>query len=185
MLYIKLFLNFLMIGALSFGGGYGTLSLIEEVAVEKWGWITPEQLYDVITLSEITPGPIALNAASFTGYNVGGLLGSVAATIGCVFPSCVVMALLTYVYSKFGKTDAVSNVIGTIKPAVCSLVFAAFITVFLPVCFGITSVLSFGSASINIVALLIFAVGIIVLQTKKVSPIVLILASGALGAVLL
>ena len=67
MLYIELFLNFIMIGALSFGGGYGTLSLIEEIAIDKMGWITHEQLYDVITISEITPGPIALNAASFTG----------------------------------------------------------------------------------------------------------------------
>lgn len=185
MLYIELFLNFIMIGALSFGGGYGTLSLIEEIAIEKMEWITHEQLYDVITISEITPGPIALNAASFTGYTAGGFLGSLIATLGCTLPSCVIMGILTYVYTKYRKTGAVSSVIGTVKPAVCSLVFAAFCTVFLPVCFGVKSVTMLENAEINVVTLLIFVCAFVLCRTRKLSPILIIFACGAVGAVLL
>lgn len=184
MLYLELFLNFMLIGALSFGGGYGTLTLIEEVAVERCGWITHEQLYDLITLSEVTPGPIALNAASFTGHTAGGFLGSVAATVGCVLPSCAFMALLTYIYTKYKKNGAVVSVVDSVKSSVCSLVFAAFMTVFLPVCFGVTSLAEFSGGRVDAAALLIFAGALVLCRTKRISPVFIILLSGICGAVL-
>lgn len=184
MLYLELFLNFMLIGAMSFGGGYGTLSLIENIAVEKCGWITHVQLYDLITLSEVTPGPIALNAASFTGYTVGGFIGSVVATVGCVLPSCVFMSLITYIYTKYRKNGAVVSVVDSVKPAVCSLVFAAFLTVFLPVCFGVASPAELISGKVNAAALLIFSCAIVLCRTKRVSTVFVILLSGLGGAVL-
>ena len=95
------------------------------------------------------------------------------------------MGILTYVYTKYIKREAVSAVIGTVKPAVCSLVFAAFCTVFLPVCFGVKSVTMLGGAEINVVTLLIFVCAFVLCRTRKVSPILIIFACGAVGAVLL
>ncbi len=185
MIYLRLFFNFLLIGALSFGGGYGTLSLIEDIAVGKYGWISPEQLYDVVTLSEITPGPIALNAASFTGYVSGGVLGAVLSTLGCIAVPCAFMAVLTYIYTKYRSADGVAHVMAVIKSAVCSLVFAAFLTLFLPNVLGITSILDLASAHVDIAAGGIFASAFLLCRTKKVSPIVLILLCGVFGGIFL
>ncbi len=185
MIYVQLFLNFLLIGALSFGGGYGTLSLIEDIAVDKFGWISPEQLYDVVTLSEITPGPIALNAASFTGYTAGGVLGAVLSTLGCIVVPCAFMAVLTYVYTKYKSADGVAHVMAVIKAAVCSLVFAAFLTLFLPNVLGVASVTELGDMKVSIAALVIFGLAFVLNRTKKLSPIVIILLCGVFGGIFL
>ncbi len=185
MIYLQLFFNFLLIGALSFGGGYGTLSLIEDLAVHKYGWISPEQLYDVVTLSEITPGPIALNAASFTGYTAGGVLGAVLSTLGCIAVPCAFMAVLTYVYKKYRSADGVAHVMAVIKAAVCSLVFAAFLTLFLPNVLGIASVADIGAVKVNFAAAVIFAGAFVLNRLKKLSPIVIILLCGVFGGIFL
>ena len=174
----------MLIGALSFGGGYGTLALIDEVAVEKFAWISENELHDVIILSEVTPGPIALNAATFTGYKAGGFLGALAATVGCVIPSCVLMAALTYVFVKYKNTGALGTVMGSIKPAVCSLVFSAFLTVFLPTVLSVHSLGEILSSQINVAALLIFVGAFVLCETKKLSPILIILGCGLCGVLL-
>ena len=98
MLYFELFLQFFLIGALSFGGGYASLPLIQKTVVEQQGWLTFTEFADVLTLSEVTPGPIALNAASFAGYRTAGFAGSIAATLGCTAPSCIIVSILAVLY---------------------------------------------------------------------------------------
>lgn len=185
MLLLTLFLEFCKIGALSFGGGYAVLPLIEETAVLRYGWISYQTLTDLITLSEITPGPIAVNAASFTGYTVGGLAGAVCATLGCIFPSCLIMAALAVLYTRFRKSTGFDTVMSSIRPAVCALIFSAFLTVAMLTFFGISSFSEIGSTQVNAPALLLFAGSFALCLTRKVPPMVVILLSGILGVFLL
>ena len=87
MIYLRLFMSFLQIGLFSFGGGYAALPLIQEQIVELHGWLSQSEFTDLITISQMTPGPIAVNAATFVGIRVAGIPGAVAATLGCIFPS--------------------------------------------------------------------------------------------------
>lgn len=183
--FLLLFLEFCKIGALSFGGGYAVLPLIEETAVERHGWISYETLADLITLSEITPGPIAVNAASFTGYTVGGWIGALCATLGCVMPSCGIMAVLAVLYRKYRGSRGFDAVLSSVRPAVCALIFSAFLTVALLTFFGIHELNEIGGTPVNLPALLLFFGSLGLCLTRKVPPMAVILLSGLLGMLLL
>ena len=94
MIYFQLFLSFLQIGAFSFGGGYAAMPLIQNQVVTLHGWLNPAEFTDLVTISQMTPGPIAINAATFVGTRIAGTPGALAATIGCVLPSCILVTLL-------------------------------------------------------------------------------------------
>ena len=122
MLYLALFFQFFLIGALSFGGGYASLPLIQNTVVEKQGWLTSAEFADILTLSEITPGPIALNAASFAGFRTAGITGSIAATLGCAAPSCILVSVLAVLYMKYRNGALFSNILAAVRPAVCAMI---------------------------------------------------------------
>ena len=103
MIYLRLFMSFLQIGLFSFGGGYAALPLIQEQIVELHGWLSQSEFTDLITISQMTPGPIAVNAATFVGIRVAGIPGAVTATLGCIFPSCVIVSILAFLYLKYKK----------------------------------------------------------------------------------
>ena len=98
-LYLQLFISFLQIGALSFGGGYAAMPLIQQQVVTLHGWLSLSEFTDLITISQMTPGPIAINSATFVGTRVGGFWGALCATTGCVLPSCLLVSLLAWAYS--------------------------------------------------------------------------------------
>ncbi|MBQ3707186.1 MAG: chromate transporter [Clostridia bacterium] len=177
MILADLFFEFLLIGALSFGGGYGTLAMIENAAVSTRGWLTAAQFYDLTAFAEVTPGPIALNAASFAGYTAAGIPGAVAATVGCVLPAFVTVTLLALLWVKYASHPVFSGILGSIRPAVCALVFAAFWSVF--------SESVFGAGMVSIASLLLFGGCFLLSRTGKVPPAIVILIAGAAGAVLL
>ena len=101
MIYLQLFFSFLQIGAFSFGGGYAAMPLIQEQVVSQHGWLTLDAFTDLVTISQMTPGPIAINAATFVGTQVAGPIGSIVATLGCVLPSCIIVTLLAFIYMKY------------------------------------------------------------------------------------
>ena len=111
MIYLRLFMSFLQIGLFSFGGGYAALPLIQEQLVELHGWLSQSEFTDLITISQMTPGPIAVNAATFVGIRVAGIPGAVTATLGCIFPSCVIVSILAFLYLKYKnlRKDYVTN----------------------------------------------------------------------------
>jgi len=184
MLYLELFLQFFMIGALSFGGGYASLPLIQSAVVERKGWLTAAEFADVLTLSEVTPGPIALNAASFAGFRTSGLAGSIAATLGCAAPSCILVSVLAILYVKYRKGNVFSKVLTSIRPAVCAMIVSSFAAVAALALFG-TSVLSEVALSmLNTVSLLLFAGALLLLFTKKIPPAAVIVLSGICGVLL-
>ncbi|HCS10223.1 MAG TPA: chromate transporter, partial [Clostridiales bacterium] len=101
MIYLEIFLSFFQIGLFSFGGGYAALPLIEAQVLEIHNWLTVEEFADLLTISQMTPGPIAINASTFVGTKIAGLPGAVIATIGCVTPSCIIVLILSYYYFKY------------------------------------------------------------------------------------
>ena len=100
MIYLELFWSFLQIGAFSFGGGYAALKLIQHQAVEAHAWMGMAEFTDLITISQMTPGPIAVNSASFIGMRMAGLGGALVATFGCILPSCIITLTLAWLYYK-------------------------------------------------------------------------------------
>ena len=128
MILLELFLIFLKIGAFTFGGGYAMIAMIQAEA-ENNGWLTQEQLVDFVALSESTPGPLAVNMATFVGLKTGGIFGAVTATLGIVLPSFIVILIIAKFYEKYRKSKAVGGVMLGLKPAVVGMIGAAFISV--------------------------------------------------------
>lgn len=187
MIYLNLFLTFLKIGAVSFGGGYGMISLIREDCLAN-GWLTESELLDFIAVAESTPGPIAVNMATFVGSSQGGILGALLATLGVILPSFVIILIIAALLTRLLNYAGVRAVIGGIKPAVVALILGTAATMLLSVVLGIKAV---GDApTIDISAAVIFvtvaaiAFGYSKWKKKAISPIVLIVISGALGVIL-
>ena len=120
-----LFLTFAKIGAFTFGGGYAMLSLLESECVEKKGWITSEEFSDVVVIAESTPGPIAINCATYTGYRQAGFKGAVAATLGMVMPSFLIILLISLFFEDLFVFPVVENIFKGIRVAVALLVIRA------------------------------------------------------------
>ena len=184
MLYFELFLQFFLIGALSFGGGYASLPLIQKTVVEQQGWLTFTEFADVLTLSEVTPGPIALNAASFAGYRTAGFAGSIAATLGCTAPSCIIVSILAVLYMKYRQGDLFSNLLTAIRPAVCAMIFSSFAAVASLALFGTSVFSEIALSALNTVSLLLFAGALLLMGTKTVPPAAVIVLSGICGVLL-
>ncbi|MBR2370546.1 MAG: chromate transporter [Clostridia bacterium] len=187
MIYLDLFLTFLQIGAVSFGGGYGMISLIRE-KVLMFGWLSEEELLNMIAVSESTPGPLAVNMATFIGATQGGLLGSLIATLGVVLPSFIIILIIATLIHNFLKYKGVQAFLGGIRPCVVGLILATAGTMLLSVLFAFKQVGD--SFSFDIRGAVIFAAIACVsvvgkkLLKKAPSPIILILISAYLGMVL-
>ena len=179
MILLQLFWNFLVIGAVSFGGGYGMISLVRETVLGH-GWLTESEFLSFIAVSESTPGPLAVNMATFIGASQAGLAGSFAATVGVVLPSFLIILLVARFYAAFRSSAIVSGAMGGLRPAVIGMIGAAVVsvgqTVFLPE--GLAAVTAYPL----VCSLAIFAL-MAVLTHKKLHPIVIILLSALLGIV--
>ena len=186
MIYLKLFLTFLKIGAVSFGGGYGMISLIRDDCLSN-AWLTEAELLNFIAVAESTPGPIAVNMATFVGSSQGGILGALLATLGVILPSFVIILLIASVFTRLLKYAGVKATLGGIRPAIIALILGTAATMLLSLVFGIKSTGSefapdFRSAMI-LVAIFLISFGYSKWKKKRFSPILLILISGVLGIV--
>ena len=126
----KVFSTFFKIGAFTFGGGYAMIPLIQNEAVEKNKWITDDDILEIIAIAESTPGPIAINSATFVGYRAAGILGSVCATMGVVLPSFVIILLLSFVLRQFQELQAVRYAFAGIRAGVLALLMKALWTMY-------------------------------------------------------
>ena len=118
----QLFLTFFKIGAFTFGGGYAMLPLIQAEVIETYGWLTLDEFLEVIAIAEMTPGPVAINTATFVGYRTAGFFGSAAATLGVVLPSFLIILLIARLFTGLTKTTWMKGVFTGIKPAVIGLI---------------------------------------------------------------
>ena len=184
-IYLELFLSFFKIGLFTFGGGYAMISLVMETCVTK-NWLSEGEILNFIAICESTPGPIAINMATFVGSSQGGILGSICATFGVVLPTFIIISIIAVVLHNLMKIKAVNAFIDGIKPVIVGLICATFIKLLLSTIFSIgeieNSVFNF-----NYQGLIIFGIVLIAsiaykkIVKKAISPILLILLSGILG----
>ena len=189
MIYLELFLTFFMIGAVTFGGGYAMLPMIQEQVALRWGdIISSEALVDFVAVSESTPGPFAINMATSVGSVVGGqiaglgmgVLGSFCATLGVVLPSFMIILIVAKCYDKFRESKAVKGCMSGLKPAVVGLIASTVLSIGKTVLFSAgVSIAVFTQAAFYL-SVGIFAV-MVVLAFKKVHPILIICLSAAAG----
>ena len=179
MILLELFLVFLKIGAFTFGGGYAMIAMMQAEA-ERRGWLTQEELVDFVALSESTPGPLAVNMATFIGSRTGGLPGAFCATFGAVLPSFVIILLAAKCYERFKSSKAVKGAMRGLKPAVIGMIAAAFLSVAGTVFFPDGIRLAACSSARFWLLLGLFVLSA-VLAFRKVHPILLIVLAAAVG----
>lgn len=178
MIYLQLFLSFLQIGALSFGGGYASMPLIEAQIVTFHGWLTMTEFSDLVTIAEMTPGPIAVNAATFVGTKVAGVLGALVATAGCILPACVLVTLIARLYLKYRNLTVLQSVLGSLRPAVVAMIASAGLTILMNAFWGSRTVVL---ANTNYVMVAIFVLSFVLLRKTKLSPIAVMVLAGVLN----
>lgn len=173
---IKLFISFLKIGLFSFGGGYAALSLIQQEVVVENGWLGVGEFNDLITISQMTPGPIAINSATFVGQRVAGFPGSIAATMGCILPSAIIVGALSYFYKKYKDLDLITDVLKFLRPAIVVMILIAGLDILKTALFDVNKI---AIENLDIKMLGIFILAFVVMQKKDYDPIKVMLASGA------
>ena len=176
MIYLQLLLSFLQIGLFSFGGGYAALPLIQDQIVSLHGWLSMEEFTDLITISQMTPGPIAINAATFVGLKIAGVTGAIVATLGCVLPSCVIVTLIAGLYLKYRTMRVLQSVLGTLRPAVVALIASAGVSILLTAFWGTDALISLAGTDWSMVV--IFAAGFALLRWAKWNPILVMVLAG-------
>lgn len=181
---LKLFLIFLKIGAVSFGGGYGMIALMREDCLRN-GWLTEEELLNFIGIAESTPGPIAVNMATFVGASQYGILGALCATLGVVLPSFVIILLIASMLTHLLKYAGVKATLTSIRPAIAGMILATALTMFLSVVIGISAISDTPSVDFKalIILTLLFGIsfGYSKWKKKNLSPVFLVLISAGLG----
>lgn len=190
MIYLYLFITFFEIGLFGFGGGYGMLSLIQGEVVHHHHWLTTAQFTDIVAISQMTPGPIGINSATYCGYtavhNAGGnyllsVLGSATATFALVLPSLILMILISRMLMKYMKTPLVQSIFAGLRPAVVGLLAAATLLLMTPENFS-TPLQNLWQFTISV---LLFIATFVGTMWVKVNPIKMILMAGFAGLLLL
>ncbi len=190
MIFISLFYTFFMIGLFGFGGGYGMLSLIQNETVEHWHWLTSSEFTDIVAISQMTPGPIGINSATYCGYtavfkcynsHLMGILGSATATFALVLPSLILMILISKMFMKYMHHHSVESVFRGLRPAVVGLLAAATLLLMTPD--------NFSTPSANpwqfCISCFLFVAAFVGVKFVKVNPIRMILYCAVAGLVLL
>lgn len=173
MIYLQLFISYLKIGFFGFGGGYAMLSLIQNEVVVQNAWMTNAEFTDIVALSQMTPGPIAINSATYVGYTVAGFWGSVVATISVCLPALTLMILITRSFLLLRDNRYVKGLIAGMRPVVIGMIGAAALLLMFPATKDGASFIDGWSWALFIVA--------IVAAHKKVNPILLIVLSAVAG----
>ena len=177
MIYLKLFWAFLQIGMFSFGGGYAAMPLIQHQVVDTYHWLELREFADLVTISQMTPGPIATNAATFVGMRAAGGAGALIATLGCIFPSCILVACIAHLYLKYQKKSVLQGVLYSLRPAVVALIASAGISILVSA-FWNGQVIH--PADTDWIMVILFALCVVLLQKGKMNPILVIFLAGAL-----
>ena len=169
-LLIRLFIAFLKIGTFSFGGGYAMLPFIQKEIVESNTWISMSEFTDIIGISQMTPGPVAINSATFVGYNVGGIVGSIIATLGVITTSFILITIINKLLSKFKELKVVKAALLGMRPVLIALIIYAFIDLA-------------KESYVDLKSIIITLIVGVILLSKKVHPILVIVIAVILGLV--
>lgn len=177
MIYFQLFLSFLQIGCFSFGGGYAAMPLIQEQVVLSHSWLTMDSFANLVTIAEMTPGPIAVNAATFVGTQVAGPWGAICATLGCILPSCVFVTLLAYIYTKYRNLSILQGTLASLRPAVVAMIAKAGVSILVSA-FFVSGYASLTLSNISFRMIFYFAAALVMLRKLKLNPILVMVLCG-------
>lgn len=178
MIYLQLFLSFLQIGMFSFGGGYAAMPLIQGQVVTLHGWLTMSEFTDLITISQMTPGPIAVNSATFVGMKIAGIPGAIVATAGCILPSCVIVTILARLYLKYRNLDLLQGVLKSLRPAVVAMIASAGILILKNAFWGSGESMSLTGTEWSMVV--IFGICVLLLRKTKLNPVWVMVLAGVI-----
>ena len=169
---LDLFLCFVQVGLFSIGGGYAAMPMIQAKAVEYYHWLTMSEFTDLMTIAEMTPGPITVNSA--------GIPGALVATMGCILPSLIIVSLLSWLYEKYRSMDAMQAVLACLRPAVVALIASAALTILRVVVFagGVVS-----AEAVQMLYVALFAAALVVLRVKHSNPILVMVCCGAVSLI--
>jgi len=181
MILIDLFITFLIIGISAFGGGYTVMPLIQNYIVDSRHWITMNELADITSLSQMTPGPIMINAATFVGIKVGGNIGGLIATLGSVLPSFILVLVLGYLFAKHGNLHFIQNIMKGLRPTIVGLIAVAALTLFITSIFILNPEGSF--IGVEMTALISFIVALFISIKTKFDTLVIVLVGAMIGAI--
>lgn len=170
MIYFQLFFTFFIIGLFTFGGGYAMLSLIQNEVVVNHAWVTAQEFTDMVAISQMTPGPIGINSATYVGYAVtGNIFGSIVSTIAVTLPSFIIILLICRIYTRFKESNIFASLMKTLRPVVIGMIGAA------------AGILITGENFIDWTSWALFAAAFIGSQFLKMNPILVIILSGLAG----
>ena len=176
MIYLELLIAFFQIGLFSFGGGYAAIALIQEQIVEIHRWLSMSEFMDLITISQMTPGPIAINGATFVGTKIAGIGGSIVATLGCILPSSIIVGIIAYFYMKYHDLKIVKSILHSIRPAIVAMILASGISILLSAIYP--------DGNFNVVLCIIFVMTLVIQKFSKLGPISIMLLAGVVNLVL-
>lgn len=170
MIYLQLFYTFFIIGVFTFGGGYAMLSLIQNEVVVNHAWVTAQEFTDMVAISQMTPGPIGINSATYVGYAVSGnIFGSIVATFAVCLPSFIIILAICRIYAKFKESNIFASLMKTLRPVVIGMIGAA------------AGILITKDNFIDWTSWVLFAGAFVASQWLKMNPITVIILSGAIG----
>ena len=181
MILLELFWSFCKIGFTSFGG----LSMVPLINSEmiSHSWMTASEVSDIVAIAEMTPGPIAINSATFVGIQVAGLPGALVATLGCILPSCIIVMALAYLYYRYKGLSMVQGILSGLRPAVVAMITSAGISLLILSLYGAQE-LPADLSGVDWISMGIFTVAILILRRWKVNPIWIMAGAGAAGVLL-
>ncbi|MDD3339234.1 MAG: chromate transporter [Lachnospiraceae bacterium] len=180
MIYLEMFWAFFQIGLFSFGGGYAAVPLIQSQIVEGHHWLEMSQFADLITIAEMTPGPIAVNSATFVGQQIAGMPGALVCTFGCILPSFIIVLILSWLYMKYRSLRTMQGVLTGLRPAVVAMIASAGVSLLVLALFN-SSLFSVQSSDFRVIEAGLFVVCLFLLRRFKANPILIIFGSGLVG----
>ena len=154
------------------------MPLIQAQVVDLHHWLSLGEFTDLVTISQMTPGPIAINSATFVGLKIAGFSGALCATFGCILPSCIIVSVIAWIYMKYRKMTLLQGVLNSLRPAVVSLFGAAGLSFIITACFGVQGVMALQNLKVQ--AVVIFAVSVYLLRWRHMNPITVMLLAGVM-----
>ena len=180
MIYLELFWSFFQVGLFSIGGGYAAMPLFQTQVVDQHAWLTLNEFIDVITISQMTPGPIGINSATFVGIKIAGIGGALVATLGCVLPSCIIVLTLAHFYFKYQNLTAVRGILNGLRPAIIAMIASAGLSILLSASFA-GGVLPASLADVSWIGILLFLAAFFILKKWKLNPVWVMIGCGIIG----
>ena len=177
MIYLQLLWSFIQIGLFSIGGGYAAMPLIQHQVIDIHSWLTMQEFTDIITISQMTPGPIAINSATFVGIQVAGIPGALIATFGSVLPSSIIVMTLAFIYYRFKGLEVIQSILKGLRPAVVAMIASAALSLTAMALCGKSTF----TADIDTVNAAILITALIILRKWKLSPMLVMALSGGIG----